>query len=98
MCASGDQDRLVFFLMIRRPPRSTLFPYTTLFRSAGARIVFDVDDLMVDPGLARRDVIDGIRTQDLTEGMVRDHYGRMRVTMVAADLCLAPTEDRKSVV
>src|SRR2546428_5624299 len=29
-----------FFLMIRRPPRSTLFPYTTLFRSSSApRIV-----------------------------------------------------------
>src|SRR3712207_8964379 len=27
---------LVFFLMIRRPPRSTLFPYTTLFRSQEA--------------------------------------------------------------
>ena len=27
---SGD---IFFFLMIRRPPRSTLFPYTTLFRS-----------------------------------------------------------------
>src|SRR5688572_33429607 len=27
-----------FFLMIRRPPRSTLFPYTTLFRS---EVVFD---------------------------------------------------------
>src|SRR2546430_14377771 len=28
-----------FFLMIRRPPRSTLFPYTTLFRSdLGARL------------------------------------------------------------
>src|SRR3712207_8207251 len=27
------QSLLVFFLMIRRPPRSTLFPYTTLFRS-----------------------------------------------------------------
>src|SRR5574340_1455926 len=27
---------LFFFLMIRRPPRSTLFPYTTLFRSAEA--------------------------------------------------------------
>src|SRR5215475_1362516 len=26
-----------FFLMIRRPPRSTLFPYTTLFRSAMRR-------------------------------------------------------------
>src|SRR3712207_8622631 len=25
----------MFFLMIRRPPRSTLFPYTTLFRSRG---------------------------------------------------------------
>src|SRR2546430_16452071 len=27
------QSLLFFFLMIRRPPRSTLFPYTTLFRS-----------------------------------------------------------------
>src|SRR5438445_2570562 len=26
---------LLFFFMIRRPPRSTLFPYTTLFRSRG---------------------------------------------------------------
>src|SRR3712207_8395279 len=26
-------SRFFFFLMIRRPPRSTLFPYTTLFRS-----------------------------------------------------------------
>src|SRR5256886_17615978 len=26
---------IFFFLMIRRPPRSTLFPYTTLFRSHG---------------------------------------------------------------
>src|SRR5690242_21898026 len=38
-----------FFLMIRRPPRSTLFPYTTLFRSdvAGAeavRVGGDLDD------------------------------------------------------
>src|SRR3989441_7687145 len=28
-----DWLRVFFFLMIRRPPRSTLFPYTTLFRS-----------------------------------------------------------------
>src|SRR5437879_1630814 len=43
LCVSGFHDRLtlfrwradafIFFLMIRRPPRSTLFPYTTLFRS-----------------------------------------------------------------
>src|SRR5258708_31725050 len=29
---------LLFFLMIRRPPRSTLFPYTTLFRSVGEEV------------------------------------------------------------
>src|SRR3712207_9436501 len=29
---------IVFFLMIRRPPRSTLFPYTTLFRSLGGHV------------------------------------------------------------
>src|SRR3712207_9038102 len=29
----------MFFLMIRRPPRSTLFPYTTLFRSAMDRLL-----------------------------------------------------------
>src|SRR2546430_514214 len=32
-----------FFLMIRRPPRSTLFPYTTLFRSAARLRQGDVD-------------------------------------------------------
>src|SRR3712207_7290834 len=37
-----------FFLMIRRPPRSTLFPYTTLFRSAG------VEDVRADRPLGGR--------------------------------------------
>src|SRR6202171_6709523 len=32
---------LFFFLMIRRPPRSTLFPYTTLFRSALEHKLFE---------------------------------------------------------
>src|SRR3712207_8467154 len=34
---------LVFFLMIRRPPRSTLFPYTTLFRSLQSLEALDVE-------------------------------------------------------
>src|SRR5260370_20533848 len=39
-----------FFLMIRRPPRSTLFPYTTLFRSEPAvRDVEDDIDLTIHP-------------------------------------------------
>src|SRR6267143_6054340 len=33
MCVSLLVFVVFFFLMIRRPPRSTLFPYTTLFRS-----------------------------------------------------------------
>src|SRR2546425_12033681 len=32
-CTCSDFLLFFFFLMIRRPPRSTLFPYTTLFRS-----------------------------------------------------------------
>src|SRR3712207_9469092 len=39
---------LFFFLMIRRPPRSTLFPYTTLFRSsevAGREVWLKREDL-----------------------------------------------------
>src|ERR1041385_9315359 len=35
MCSVSSALCLFFFLMIRRPPRSTLFPYTTLFRSDG---------------------------------------------------------------
>src|SRR5260370_27993264 len=37
-----------FFLMIRRPPRSTLFPYTTLFRSQSKMLLptYDVFDEM----------------------------------------------------
>src|SRR2546422_11173282 len=36
---------LFFFLMIRRPPRSTLFPYTTLFRSLASLFKKDLWDL-----------------------------------------------------
>src|SRR5256885_6896014 len=39
-----------FFLMIRRPPRSTLFPYTTLFRST------DTSALHVQVSMAQRDI------------------------------------------
>src|SRR5256885_5432392 len=40
-----------FFLMIRRPPRSTLFPYTTLFRSHRDR----------EFGAILRDCVDGLK-------------------------------------
>src|ERR1035441_8619591 len=42
--------RLLLFLMIRRPPRSTLFPYPTLFRSRAAGMSTDVDVLSIRIG------------------------------------------------
>src|SRR3712207_9104383 len=49
---------LFFFLMIRRPPRSTLFPYTTLFRSAVAARVLArhprLDLLVLNAGIPGR--------------------------------------------
>src|SRR5438309_7997886 len=45
----------IFFLMIRRPPRSTLFPYTTLFRSSyqADRVLWRVLPRRVLPRAAR---------------------------------------------
>src|SRR3712207_7782905 len=70
----------VVFLMIRRPPRSTLFPYTTLFRSlrVGTRRELDV----VLAALAREDT-DALRVARV--GDVDDHHA----------LAVGP-EDRKS--
>src|SRR5688572_31849121 len=44
---------MIFFLMIRRPPRSTLFPYTTLFRSSVVSRRLDVRGCV---GLRERDL------------------------------------------
>src|SRR5256885_4752171 len=43
--------------MIRRPPRSTLFPYTTLFRSRIGVVVGLDEVLHVDDGVVARDVV-----------------------------------------
>src|SRR5258708_23193850 len=67
-----------FFLMIRRPPRSTLFPYTTLFRSAVDRdevcLIEDwrlrPDGTAIAPSIDAKDTtpvttINGLRTLDI---------------------------------
>ncbi len=61
------------------------------WRAAGARILFDVDDLMVDPAIARADVIDAIRSMRLKTAEVAGLYEAIRRTMLLADACLAPT-------
>src|SRR5258708_40301790 len=54
--ASSSPSRylLLFFLMIRRPPRSTLFPYTTLFRSRGEAVAH-MELVIAQPGNVLRD-------------------------------------------
>src|SRR3712207_9029668 len=52
-CASSGL--LMFFLIIRRPPRSPLFPYTTLFRSRGLEAAAGLAlELVRDLGAAER--------------------------------------------
>src|SRR5256885_10017205 len=48
-----------FFLMIRRPPRSTLFPYTTLFRSDRAWVRGDGPHLVDSTGARYLDLLSG---------------------------------------
>jgi GT2 family glycosyltransferase/glycosyltransferase involved in cell wall biosynthesis len=63
----------------------------TAWRQAGATILFDVDDLMIDPAVSRPDVIDAIRSLRLDPAAVADLYAGIRRTMLLADACLAPT-------
>src|SRR2546422_11544645 len=60
--------------MIRRPPRSTLFPYTTLFRSsrmdgiATRYSISDLDEFQADAGLSYRVEPAGVVTSKINEG------------------------------
>src|SRR3712207_7126651 len=59
-----------FFLMIRRPPRSTLFPYTTLFRSEEVHDHVDRDEQQREDRRApRRDVV--LQREQLAGGRLR---------------------------
>src|SRR2546427_1351694 len=90
-----------FFLMIRRPPRSTLFPYTTLFRSGVRR-----PELRTVPRRARRADAGRVRTfrRDRRGGReprdVADPDGRATRTRACSDVspaCAAGAlQDRKS--
>src|SRR3712207_8380469 len=61
---------LFFFLMMRRPPRSTLFPYTTLFRSLEAtsdeKLLHEYSDL-----LHEMDTLDGYNIHHKTEEVLQ---------------------------
>ncbi|MBV8709363.1 MAG: class I SAM-dependent methyltransferase, partial [Acidobacteriaceae bacterium] len=60
-------------------------------QQSGAQIIFDVDDLMFRPELAKIEIIDGIRSQSLTEDHVRKFYAGIQAVLEHADHCTAPT-------
>src|SRR3989441_12944122 len=68
--------RWFFFLMIRRPPRSTLFPYTTLFRSP---LLHGLDDLGVGH----------VELADAAQGLAHDRALRGELGVVGEMLELA---------
>src|SRR3712207_7744168 len=70
--------------MIRRPPRSTLFPYTTLFRSGPGHLLLEE---LVEVGGAHERRVDHLALEDL-QALLED-----RLLAVAADV-----DDREGVV
>src|SRR2546425_5393206 len=82
-----------FFLMIRRPPRSTLFPYTTLFRSERRRR-HAVDRARV----ARRDlrVVLGVRAHRRAGPCVRSEEHTSELQSLAYLVCRLLLEKKKT--
>ena len=65
-------------------------------RKSGIVTIFDVDDLMFRPELARNVLIDGIRSQRLSELDVQRFYVRINQSVRAADLCTCTTDELAS--
>src|SRR2546428_8494968 len=73
---------IFFFLMIRRPPRSTLFPYTTLFRSISSERLGDAHcRRLVHPPLLRqlqRRAPQGAVQQRVVPGRSEEHTSELQ--------------------
>jgi glycosyltransferase involved in cell wall biosynthesis len=62
-------------------------------RRGGAKVLLDIDDLMIEPRLARTDVIDGIRFNRFDVAEVRTLYAEIMETLVQADACTCTTPE-----
>ena len=61
--------KIIFFLMIRRPPRSTLFPYTTLFRSCSNEEIAKYAANLMKMSLPQK-----IKPEDIESKMLKSFY------------------------
>src|SRR2546430_16258143 len=82
-----------FFLMIRRPPRSTLFPYTTLFRSLA--IVLDTDSRLLTTGLDRFTLPPRSATPAFTTGHFRSEEHTSELQSQSNLVCRLLLEKKK---
>src|SRR3989442_9310342 len=71
-----------FFLMIRRPPRSTLFPYTTLFRSLalGPQSVGEQSEVHVRVAASLRRLLDVLELVDEDRKSTRLNSSHVRIS------------------
>src|SRR3712207_8363209 len=97
----GRENRSILFLMIRRPPRSTLFPYTTLFRSRGEGVNREEKARVIE-GLAERlrassAVLVDYQGMDVAQSTdLRRRSREAGVEFVVAKNTLTKRADRKS--
>jgi GT2 family glycosyltransferase/glycosyltransferase involved in cell wall biosynthesis len=85
------RDRYDFLWVWRAPYSSDLEDAVFAARSQGSRIIYDCDDLMFEPELATKDVIDAIRSKNYNARAVARHYKKVRQAMLLADGLAAPT-------
>src|SRR5258708_22318064 len=78
--------------MIRRPPRSTLFPYTTLFRSQAIDVL--EGRLVIEPEKFLPQQAPAIKAPDFSE--IKSQENAKRVMTIAAACCGKNFSDRKS--
>jgi glycosyltransferase involved in cell wall biosynthesis len=89
-----DALRRVDALFIWRAPLNhALRAVIESTRFAGATIFFDIDDLMVEPALARRDIIDAIRSEKHPVADVRRLYQGIKETALLADATIVTTRE-----
>lgn len=86
----GDADVLFIW---RAPWDKEIAFALELARRSTTKVVFDIDDLLVDPDLARTNVIAGIADSGVTEEVFQRQCVRWQTTMKAADYCTVPTEE-----
>jgi len=83
-----DADVVVLW---RTPWDKAIAKLIAAIRQRGGRIIFDIDDLIFEPALATAELVDSIRSQELNESGTAALFERFRATLLAADMCTAPT-------